>query len=157
MPDAADFAAMFTSFKAITDIAKSLIDAHDATIRREKSIELQREIIAAQQGALTAQTAQSSLLKRVGELEIEVADLKAWDTEKEKYQLIELRKSVARGHGERWLTRRKKRQALPNRFISFAPNASRIGANRFSNKKPAPGWLIFFTACIVVAKLIGRA
>src|SRR5258708_27990164 len=99
MPDAADFAAMFTSFKAITDIAKSLIDAHDATIRREKSIELQREINAAQQGALTAQTAQSSLLKRVGELEIEVADLKAWDTEKEKYQLIELRKNVARGHG----------------------------------------------------------
>ena len=48
---------------------------------------------------LAAQMAQSALLKQVGELEKEVTDLKAWDAEKEKYHLVELRINVAPGHG----------------------------------------------------------
>lgn len=39
MPDAADFAALFTSLKAITDLAKFFIDAHDAGAVREKAID----------------------------------------------------------------------------------------------------------------------
>ena len=88
MPDAADFAALFTSLKAVTDLTKFFIDAHDAGVVRTKAIELQREIIATQQGAIAANLAHTATLHRIGELEKEVADLKAWDAEKEKYQLV---------------------------------------------------------------------
>ncbi len=97
MPDAADYAAMFTSLKAITDLAKFFIDARDTSVVRVKAIELQREIMTAQQGALTAQLAQSALLKQVNELEAQVANLKAWDTEKQKYQLTQVRPQGAPG------------------------------------------------------------
>lgn len=87
MPDVADFAALFSSLKAITDLAKLLIDARDAGVIRAKAIELQREIIATQQAAIAVQAEHFLSLKRVGELEKKVADLKTWNTEKEKYQL----------------------------------------------------------------------
>jgi hypothetical protein len=99
MPDAADFAALFGSLRAVADLAKLIVDAHDAAIRREKSIELQGKIVTALESTLAAQMAQSALLKQVGELEKEVTDLKAWDAEKEKYHLVELRINVAPGHG----------------------------------------------------------
>lgn len=97
MPDVADFAALFSSLQTITNLAKLLIDARDASVIRAKAIELQREIIATQQGALAAQAAQSTLLKRVSELEKEVTDLKAWDAEKQKYQLMDVRPKGAPG------------------------------------------------------------
>lgn len=87
MPDVADFAALFSSLKAITDLAKLLIDARDAGVVRAKAIELQHEIIATQQGALAAQAEHSVLLKQVSDLEKKVAELKAWDAEKQKYEL----------------------------------------------------------------------
>ena len=91
MPDAADFGALFGSLKVITDLAKLMIDARDASVIRAKAIELQREIIAAQSCALAAQTDQLALLERKRELEKEVADLKAWEAEKEKYELANVR------------------------------------------------------------------
>jgi hypothetical protein len=93
MPDAADFAALFSSLKAITELTKLLIDARDATVVRAKAIELQREIITAQSSTLMAQASQFALLDRVRNLEKEVTDLKAWDAEKEKYELKDLRPS----------------------------------------------------------------
>lgn len=77
MPDAADFAAMFTSLKAVTDLTKFFIDARDASVIRTKAIELQREIIATQQSAMAANLAHTATLRRIGELEKEVIDLKA--------------------------------------------------------------------------------
>ena len=73
------------------------MDAHDAGIRREKSIELQRQVIAALQSALAAQTAQATRLQRVRELEENLAQLEAWDTEKEKYELKNVRPDRAPG------------------------------------------------------------
>jgi hypothetical protein len=91
MPDAADFGALFGSLKAITDLAKLMIDARDASVVRAKANELQREIIAAQSSALAAQTGQLALLERKRELEKEVADLKTWEAEKKKYELTNVR------------------------------------------------------------------
>jgi hypothetical protein len=90
--DIADFGAMLTSLKALADIAKFMIDARDASVIRAKAAEWQREVIATQSGTLTAQAAQFALLKRVDELEKEMADLKAWDVEKQKYELKNVRK-----------------------------------------------------------------
>ncbi len=97
--DANAIAGVVSGFKAATELAQLAIDARDAGVIRAKAIELQREIFAAQSSALTAQADQFALLNRVNELEKEVADLRAWDTEKQNYKLVELRKNVARGHG----------------------------------------------------------
>lgn len=95
MPDAADFAAMFTSLRAVTDLTKFFIDARDASVIRTKAIELQREIIATKQSAMAANLAHTATLRRLGELEKEVIDLKAWDAEKEKYHLISVKRVPA--------------------------------------------------------------
>ena len=73
-------------FKTAFDIAKGLKDINDATIRNAAIIELQEMILSAQQS-------QSALVDRVRYLEKEMADLKAWEGEKEQYEL----KSVSLG------------------------------------------------------------
>jgi hypothetical protein len=83
----AELTAAFTSLKAASKIAQSLIGLHDTAIINGKVLELQREIMAAQQSALAANHAQSVLSDRVRDLEKEVADLKAWGVEREKYEL----------------------------------------------------------------------
>jgi len=77
---ASEFIAGLSLFKTAFDIAKGLKDVNDATIRNGAVIELQEAI-------LTAQQQQSTLIERVRELETEVARLKAWDREKEQYEL----------------------------------------------------------------------
>jgi uncharacterized coiled-coil DUF342 family protein len=68
------------AIKTAFDIAKGLKDIDDATRRNAAVIELQEKILA-------AQAAQSSLLEQIRELENEVADLKAWGTDKQNYEL----------------------------------------------------------------------
>lgn len=76
----AEVYAGLSAFKAMFDMAKGLKDINDATIRNGAVIELQEQI-------LSAQSAQSALAERVGELEKEVACLKTWNAEKKKYEL----------------------------------------------------------------------
>ena len=90
--DANAIAGVVSGFKAATELAQLAIDARDAGVIRAKVIELQREIFAAYSSALTAQADQFALLNRVNELEKELTDLRAWDAEKQKYKLVELRK-----------------------------------------------------------------
>ncbi|MBR0703126.1 hypothetical protein JQ599_24710 [Bradyrhizobium diazoefficiens] len=69
--------------KTAFDMAKALQSIHDTTARDRAVIDLQREILAAQE-------AQFSLVDRVRELEKEVAGLKAWEADKQRYKLVEL-------------------------------------------------------------------
>jgi hypothetical protein len=69
--------------KTAFDMAKALQSIHEATARDRAVIELQKEILA-------AQAAQFALLERAGDLEKEVATLKAWDADKERYKLVDL-------------------------------------------------------------------
>ncbi len=87
-------------FKSMLDAAKGLKDINDAAVRNTAVVELQEKI-------LTAQEQQMALVERVGELEEEVARSKTWDTEKQRYRLVQfapgvvayvLKKSEA--HGE---------------------------------------------------------
>ncbi len=87
---ASEIGAALTSLAAVSDMAKALVGIHDAGVIRSKVIELQGEIISAQSSALAAQAAQSALLDRIRCLEQEVADLKEWNAEKQKYQLTEV-------------------------------------------------------------------
>jgi hypothetical protein len=71
------------AFKAMFDTAKAMIDINDTARRNSASIELQAQILAAQQ-------AQFTLIERVRDLEKEVAHFEAWETEKQRYQLNNL-------------------------------------------------------------------
>ena len=76
----AEWVAGLGAFKSMLDLAKGLKDLSDATARNAAVIELQTQI-------LTAQEAQSSLVARVRELEEEVRGFERWDAEKERYEL----------------------------------------------------------------------
>ena len=82
MVDMAMISGAMSALKAAGDTAKLMIASHDAGVIREKAIELQAQIFTAQNNALAAQSDQFALLERVRELEKQVADLKAWDSEK---------------------------------------------------------------------------
>jgi hypothetical protein len=69
-------------FKSLLDTAKVLKDASDAAVRNAVAIELQEKILAAQEQ-------QAALLERVSDLETEVASFKAWEAEKQRYDLTD--------------------------------------------------------------------
>src|SRR6266481_9965231 len=71
------------AFKTMFDMAKGLQNIHDTAARDRAAIDLQREILA-------AQAEQFMLLQRVRDLEEEVTSLKAWDAEKEGYELTSI-------------------------------------------------------------------
>jgi hypothetical protein len=72
--------AGLSSIKAAFDIAKGLKNIDDATRRNAAIIELQEKI-------LSAQAAQAELIEAIGELKSRVAELEAWDAEKQRYEL----------------------------------------------------------------------
>ena len=76
-----------STLKSAYDLAKNLLDMHDAAARQSTVIELQSKILAAQESALTSSQAQASQLDEIRGLNAEVARLKAWGVEKENYQL----------------------------------------------------------------------
>ncbi|MGH6847317.1 MAG: hypothetical protein ACREC0_07730 [Methylocella sp.] len=84
---AVDVIASLGAFKTIFDLAKGLKDINDATIRNTAVIELHDKILA-------AKVEQSELIERNSELEKELAILKAWDAEKERYELVQIAPGV---------------------------------------------------------------
>jgi hypothetical protein len=76
-----------SALKTAFDMAKALKDIDDRTRRNDAVIELQEKILG-------AQTSQAALIQQVGELEKEVAALKAWDADKQRYRLSELKPGV---------------------------------------------------------------
>jgi hypothetical protein len=72
--------AGLNAIKTAFDMAKALKDIHNATERDRVVLDLQREI-------LSAQEQQSALLRRVHELEDKQARSDAWQAEKKRYQL----------------------------------------------------------------------
>lgn len=86
MPVAETYAGL-ASIKASLDLAKAMVGLRDAEAFRTKSIELQQVILEALDGAISAREAYSKQLDRISALEAEVADLKAWDAEKQRYEL----------------------------------------------------------------------
>lgn len=73
--------------KTAFDMAKALQGIHDTVARDRAVIELQKEI-------LVALSAQSALVESEGALKKEVADLKEWGADKQRYKLTELNPGV---------------------------------------------------------------
>lgn len=82
-----EIAGLISSLKAIKDISETMIGLRDASVFEEKRFELQSKMLDAQNAALAANEERAALVQRVSGLEQEVARLRAWDSEKERYEL----------------------------------------------------------------------
>ena len=87
-----EISAAISSLKAAFDLTKAMKDVRDATIIQGTVFELQRIIMEAQESAIDARAAHASKVDRVAELEKEVANLKTWGSEKQRYELKDLRR-----------------------------------------------------------------
>jgi hypothetical protein len=75
------------SLKAATDIVKGLNAVATQTAINDVKLTLQQHIFEAREALGAAQEAQSAALKRIGELEREIASFKNWEAEKQRYEL----------------------------------------------------------------------
>jgi len=94
MVDVTAIGVVSTSLNTAINIAKAMMDIRDATHIQGKVFELQRAILDAQQSVFAANEERTGLIQRVSGLEKEIADMKAWDTEKQRYQLVPLAPNV---------------------------------------------------------------
>jgi len=82
------------ALKGAGEIAQGLSKLSSQAEVQAKAIELHHIVLSAQGAALAAQAEHSTLLERVRQLEKELTDVKAWEAEKQKYLLKELRSGV---------------------------------------------------------------
>lgn len=86
----AELSALIASLQGAKDIAQSMINVRDTEAFQSKVVEFQAAIIQTQAAAMVAQDECSALIERVRQLEKEVADMEAWETEKKRYELQEV-------------------------------------------------------------------
>lgn len=77
-----------SGLKTAGDIAKSLMDLNTVSEVRSKVIELQTVILSAQSSAFETNARQSSLADKISALEEEIAKIKKWEEEKQRYSLV---------------------------------------------------------------------
>ena len=82
------------TFKSIKEAADSLISLRDEHLIMGKVAEINSKLIDAQHGIFDVNAERSELVQMVSALEKEIADLKAWNVEKERYQLVALVSNV---------------------------------------------------------------
>ncbi len=85
----------FAGLNTIMNTLKGFKDINDANVRNTVAIELQQKILSAYQD-------QAALAEKVSELEKEVAQLKDWDAEKQRYELKDIGQGCVAIAG--WLT-----------------------------------------------------
>ena len=73
--------------KAAGDIAKGFMELKSMADVQGKVIELQSAILAAQSSALSANAEQAAMVNEISELKEEITNIKAWETQKQRYQL----------------------------------------------------------------------
>ena len=86
----AEIAAAVTGIRSALDITKAMVGLRDAEAFRAKSIELQSVVLEALDKAIEARESYAAQADRIRALEAEVAQLKAWDAEKQHYELKSL-------------------------------------------------------------------
>jgi hypothetical protein len=88
--DLTSMSAALSSLVAAKDITQSMVGLRDTAAFQEKRLELQSKIMDAQASVFSVNEERTTLIDRVSTLEKEIADLKAWDAEKNRYELKRL-------------------------------------------------------------------
>ena len=81
--------AVLDPLKSAGNTAKTLVEIRDTAKFGGAIIELQAQILAAQQGALAAQDREAAMADEIRSLKKQVAELETWDAEKQRYQLTD--------------------------------------------------------------------
>lgn len=84
-----EIAGGFASLKAAKDILAAFNGVQTAIAVQEVKFTLGGHLLDAQQALSTAQDAVSTLTSSIGELEAEIAHLKDWEADKERYELAD--------------------------------------------------------------------
>ena len=71
-------------------IVKTIAGLRDSAKLLENTVELNQKILSVQTALADAQAEQTTLIQTVHELEEEITRLKAWNTEKQRYKLVEV-------------------------------------------------------------------
>ncbi|WP_129792568.1 hypothetical protein [Sphingosinicella sp. CPCC 101087] len=83
----AEASAAVGSVKAAYDIAKGLHSLHTSTEVKQGIADILNELITARMAAMDAVERESALLQEIRALKEQMDQLKAWDGEKERYEL----------------------------------------------------------------------
>lgn len=83
----AETSAALSGLKAAYDIAKGIQALNTSTEVRQATSEMLDALITARTQAFEAVETEASRLKQIRDLEAEIVRLKAWDGEKQRYQL----------------------------------------------------------------------
>jgi hypothetical protein len=75
------------ALKSAMDVAKEIKGLNDTAAIHAKIIEMQNLIMEAQASAIDAREDHAAQVKRVRDLEEEMARMKAWEAEKQRYEL----------------------------------------------------------------------
>jgi hypothetical protein len=92
MTDAAIITAGFQSLKASFEIGKALLKMGINAEVKDRIREMNNGILTAQESAIASQQHESALIKQVGDLEKQIAQLEAWEAEAKTYQLTDIAK-----------------------------------------------------------------
>lgn len=87
MPDLNAIGAALTSFNTLKNIAQTMIGLHDVQALQSKVIEFNNAIIDAQTKIFLVNEERTALLERIGDLEKNLTDLKAWKATEDRYEL----------------------------------------------------------------------
>jgi hypothetical protein len=90
MPDISAIAALISALNSAKNIAQAMIGLRDSAAFQSKLIEFQTKLLDANNAAFAAQDERSGLIEQIRRLEKEIADLRAWEAERQRYQLIEV-------------------------------------------------------------------
>lgn len=90
MADMSAIGSALASLKAAKDVAEAMVGLRDTSAFQGKLIEFQSKLIDANNAAFAAQDERAALLEEIGRLEKQVAALKTWETEKERYELTKV-------------------------------------------------------------------
>ena len=90
MVDISAIGSALASLKAARDIAETMIGLRDGAAFQTKLIEFQSKLIDANNSAFAAQEERTALTERIRQLKQELDALKAWETEKQRYQLCRI-------------------------------------------------------------------
>lgn len=83
----AEGAAAFGSLKVAIDLAKGVQSLQTSTAVNQAISDILNALVDARSDALDAVETKAALLKRIDELEAELTRLKAWDGEKQRYEM----------------------------------------------------------------------
>lgn len=107
-----ELVAATTGLRAISDMVVGLQNLKTTAEVHAKAIELNQKILSVQQELFAAHMKETALVEQVGELKGEIARMKNWDAEKQRYELAApfpgcmvyaLKKSVGEGKTPHYL------------------------------------------------------